>query len=70
MAGVADLIERTRDEPDDRAWIKETIKHLRSMSEIMDTEIHAAVLSCTRAHAQNDRALRRPGNCIIERGSR
>ena len=53
MAGVADLIERTRDEPEDRRQIKETIKHLRVMTEIMETEIHAAVLACTRARAQN-----------------
>jgi hypothetical protein len=52
MAGVADLIERTKEEPDDRGQIKETIKHLRVMTEIMETEIHAAVLSCTRARAQ------------------
>ncbi|EIZ77090.1 hypothetical protein WSK_4348 [Novosphingobium sp. Rr 2-17] len=52
MAGVADLIERTRNEPEDRGQIKETIKHLRVMTEIMETEIHAAVLACTRARAQ------------------
>lgn len=52
MAGVADLIERTRDEPEDRGQIKETIKHLRVMTEIMETEIHAAVLACTGARAK------------------
>jgi hypothetical protein len=51
MLGVADLVERTAGEPEDRAQIKETIKHLRAMTEIMETEIHAAVLSCVRAGA-------------------
>lgn len=60
MAGVADLIERTKDEPDDRGQIKETIKHLRSMTEIMETEIHAAVLSCTRARTQKLPGLTKP----------
>jgi hypothetical protein len=52
MFGVADLIERTAGEPEDRTQIKETIKHLRAMTEIMEGEIHAAVLSCARARAQ------------------
>lgn len=52
MAGVADLIERTKDEPADRGQIKDTIKHLRSMTGIMETEIPAAVLSCARARTQ------------------
>lgn len=52
MAGVADLIERTADEPEDRRQIKETIKRLRVMTEMMETEIHAAVLACTRVRAQ------------------
>ena len=49
MLGVTDLIARTAGEPEDRGQIKETIQHLRSMTEIMETEIHAAVLSCTQA---------------------
>ena len=52
MFGVADLIERTAGEPEDREQIKRTIKHLRDMTEIMETEIHTAVLSCTRARTQ------------------
>jgi hypothetical protein len=52
MGAVADLIARTQGEPEDRAQIKETIKHLRVMTEIMETEIHAAVLSCTAARVQ------------------
>lgn len=52
MLGVADLIERTAGEPEDQAQIKETIKHLRVMTEIMETEIHTAVLFCVRARAQ------------------
>jgi hypothetical protein len=60
MAGVVDLIERTTEEPDDRDQIKETIKHLRSMTEIMETEIHAAVLSCARARTQKLPGLSQP----------
>jgi hypothetical protein len=60
MAGVADLIERTKDEPEDRGQIKETIKHLRVMTEIMETEIHAAVLACTRVRAQGLPGLTTP----------
>jgi hypothetical protein len=52
MFGVADLIERTSGEPEDREQIKRTIKHLRDMTEIMEAEIHAAVLSCARARTQ------------------
>ncbi|MCJ2182665.1 hypothetical protein MTR62_08180 [Novosphingobium sp. 1949] len=59
MAGVADLIERTRDEPEDRGQIKETIKHLRVMTEIIEAEIHAAVLACTRARKTSPVSLRR-----------
>lgn len=60
MEGVADLIERTKHEPDDRAQIKDTIKNLRVMTEIMETEMHAAVLSCTRARTQNLPGLTMP----------
>lgn len=52
MLGVAELIDRTADEPEDREQIKRTIKHLRVMTEIMETEIHAAILSCARARMQ------------------
>jgi len=60
MLGVADLVERTAGEPEDRAQIKETIKHLRAMTEIMETEIHAAVLSCVRARTQGLPGLTSP----------
>ncbi|MBJ7254013.1 MAG: hypothetical protein JHD25_04475 [Sphingomonadaceae bacterium] len=60
MLGVADLIERTAGEPEDRAQIKETIKHLRTMTEIMEAEIHAAVLSCVRARQQGLPGLTAP----------
>lgn len=60
MLGVTDLVERTSGEPEDRAQIKETIKHLRSMTEIMETEIHAAVLSCARARAHGLPGLTSP----------
>ena len=49
MLGVADLMERTKGEPEDPEQIKQTIKHLGVMTEIMETEIQAAVLSCMRA---------------------
>lgn len=60
MLGVADLIERTAGEPENRAQIKQTIKHLRTMTEIMETEIHAAVLSCVRARQQGLPGLTAP----------
>jgi hypothetical protein len=60
MLGVADLIERTAGEPEDRAQIKETIKHLRTMTEIMETEIHAAVLACVRSRQQGLPGLTAP----------
>jgi len=52
MLGVADLIERTNGEPEDREEIMQTIKHLRVMTGIMETEIHAAVVSCVGARGQ------------------
>jgi hypothetical protein len=60
MLGVAGLIERTAGEPEDRAQIKVTIKHLRTMTEIMEAEIHAAVLSCVRARQQGLPGLTAP----------
>ncbi len=60
MLSVADLIERTAGEPEDRDQIKETIKHLRTMTQIMETEIHAAVLSCVRARTQGLPGLTAP----------
>ena len=49
MLGVADLIERTAGEPEDRKQIKATMEHLGTMTEIIETEIQAAILSCIRA---------------------
>lgn len=49
MFGVVDLIERTAGEPEDRKQIKDTIENLRAMTEIIETEIQAAILSCVRA---------------------
>jgi hypothetical protein len=60
MLGVADLIERTAGEPDDREQIKATIKHLRVMTEIMEAEINAAVLSCAQARMQGLPGLTAP----------
>lgn len=51
MLAVTDLIERTANEPEDRAAIKETMKHLRAMTEIMETEMQAAVVSGARLRA-------------------
>ncbi|MGF1604793.1 MAG: hypothetical protein ACFB22_00490 [Rhodothalassiaceae bacterium] len=50
MAGICDLVER---EPSsDPAHLDATFKKLRELTRIMETEIHAAVLSCTRARRQ------------------
>ena len=51
-SGATSLIERTKGEPDDREEIMQTIKHLRVMTGIMETEIHAAVVSCVSARRQ------------------
>lgn len=60
MGAVADLIERTQGEPEDRVQIRETIKHLRVMTEIMEAEMHAAVLSCTGARVQGLSGITKP----------
>ena len=60
MQGVADLVERTKDEPDDREQNKQTIKHLRVMTEIMEAEMHAAVLACTQARGRSLPGLSMP----------
>lgn len=50
MAGICDLVER---EPSaDEAQLDTTFKRLRELTRIMETEIHATVLSCTRARRQ------------------
>lgn len=52
MLAVADFIGRAPTEPEDRSQIKETIRHLRTMTEFMEAEILAAVLSCCHARQQ------------------
>lgn len=51
MAGICDLVSRDPD-ADDRAQLEMTFKRLRELTRIMETEIHEAVLSCTRARRQ------------------
>jgi hypothetical protein len=51
MAGICDLVARDPD-ADDRTQLDTTFKHLRELTRIMETEIHEAVLSCTRARRQ------------------
>lgn len=51
MAGLCDLVARDP-EADDRTQLDTTFHHLRELTRIMETEIHEAVLSCTRARRQ------------------
>jgi hypothetical protein len=51
MLAVTDLVERTAGLPEDRAAIKETIQNLRKMTEIMEIEMQAAVVSGARLRA-------------------
>ncbi|WP_306752584.1 hypothetical protein [Paracoccus actinidiae] len=51
MAGLCGLVER-EPKADDRTKLETTFKHLRELTRIMETEIHEAVLSCTRARRQ------------------
>jgi hypothetical protein len=51
MAGVCELVSRDPN-ADDRTQLDTTFKHLRELTRIMETEIHEAVLSCTRARRQ------------------
>lgn len=51
MAGICELVPRGPD-ADDRTKPETTFKHLRELTRIMETEIHEAVLSCTRARRQ------------------
>lgn len=51
MAGICDLVARDP-KADDRTQLETTFKHLRELTRIMETEIHEAVLSCTRARRQ------------------
>ena len=51
MAGICELVSRDP-HPDDRSQLDATFKHLRDLTRIMETTIHEAVLSCTRARRQ------------------
>lgn len=51
MAGICELVSRAPD-ADDAARLDTTFRHLRELTRIMETEIHEAVLSCTRARRQ------------------
>lgn len=51
MAGICDLVARDPN-ADDRTQLDTTFKHLRELTRIMESEIHEAVLSCTRARRQ------------------
>ncbi|MGY2733613.1 hypothetical protein [Sphingomonas sp. UYP23] len=51
MAGICELVCRDP-EADDRTQLDTTFGHLRDLTRIMETEIHEAVLSCTRARRQ------------------
>lgn len=51
MGGICELVSRDPD-TDDRTKLETTFKHLRELTRIMETEIHEAVLSCTRARRQ------------------
>jgi len=51
MAGICELVSRGPD-TDERAQLETTFKHLGKLTRIMETEIHEAVLSCTRARRQ------------------
>lgn len=60
MAGLPDLVERTANKPYDREQIKRTIENLCAMTEIMEAEIHAAVIACKQARAQTLPGLTAP----------
>lgn len=51
MGGIEDLVERGI-EGEDRADLATTFQHMRPLTRIMETELHEAVLSCTRARRQ------------------
>ncbi len=51
MAGIEDLVARDV-EAESRIDLEVTFKHVRELTRIMETEIHEAVLSCTRARRQ------------------
>ena len=51
MAGICELVSRDP-HADDRTQLDTTFRHLHELTRIMETEIHEAVLSCTRARRQ------------------
>lgn len=51
MAGIEDIVARDI-EAENRTELETTFKHMRELTRIMETEIHEAVLSCTRARRQ------------------
>lgn len=51
MAGIEDLVARDV-QAESRTELETTFKHVRELTRIMETEIHEAVLSCTRARRQ------------------
>jgi len=51
MAGICDLVARDI-QAESKTTLETTFKHVRSLTRIMETEIHEAVLSCTRARRQ------------------
>jgi hypothetical protein len=51
MTGICELVSRDPN-TDDRTQLGTTFKHLHELTRIMETEIHEAVLSCTRARRQ------------------
>lgn len=57
MAGICELVSRDP-HADDRTQLDTTFKHLRELTRIMETEIHEAVLSCTRARPQTIEGIR------------
>ena len=51
MVGIRDLVARDT-QAESRTQLETTFKHLRELTRIMETELHAAVLSCARARRQ------------------
>ena len=51
MIGIRDLVARDT-QAESRRQLETTFKHLRELTRIMETELHAAVLSCARARRQ------------------
>ncbi len=57
MAGIGELVSRDP-HADDRTQLDTNFRHLRELTRIMETEIHEAVLSCTRARRQMIEGIR------------